>query len=363
MSNMKPIHVTKTFLPPLEEFQEMLSEIWRTHIVTNDGPFYQEFEQKLKQYTGIENVVCMGNGTLALQIVVRTLKLSGEIITSPFSHVATSGSMVWENCKPVFVDIDPNSFNINPENIESKISKKTTAILPVHVYSNPCEIEKIQKIANKYNLKVIYDAAHAFGVQYKGRSIFSYGDVSMASFNATKALHSIEGGALFTNDPDLVDPIRRLAYFGMNNNKEITQQYGTNAKMIEFAAAMGILNLKYFDENKQIEKELYYYYLEELHVNRHIKFQKINEEINYSYFPVVFDSEKIKMDVINILNSNNIFPREYFKPSLELIFSPGGEIKCPIALDISNRVLCLPMSPYLKKVNVIRICKLINSIW
>jgi dTDP-4-amino-4,6-dideoxygalactose transaminase len=359
---MKPIYVTRTFLPPLEEFKEMLDEIWKTHIVTNDGPFYRQFEQDLRQYTGISNVVCLGNGTLALQIVVRTLKLSGEIITSPFSHVATSGAMVWENCKPVFADIDPDSFNINPENIESKITEKTTAILPVHVYSNPCEIEKIQSIADKYNLKVIYDAAHAFGVNFKGQSIFSYGDISMASFNATKSLHSVEGGALFTKDPDLIGPIRRLSYFGMNNNREITQQYGTNAKMIEFSAAMGILNLKYFEEHILIEKELYSTYLEELHGNRHVRFQKINEEINYSYFPLIFDSEQTKMKAIQELNKNEIYPREYFRPSLEVIFSDNGKINCPIAFDYSNRVLCLPMSTYLTKSDVSRICHILNNL-
>lgn len=359
---MKPIYVTKTFLPPLDEFQEMLEEMWRTHIVTNDGPFYQLFEKKLKQYTGIENVICLGNGTIALQIVVRTLNLKGEILTSPFSHVATSGSIVWENCKPVFVDIDRDSFNMNPENIESKINEKTTAILPVHVYSNPCEIEKIQEVADKYNLKVIYDAAHAFGVQYKGRSIFSYGDISMASFNATKAFHSIEGGALFTKDRKLVEPIRRLSYFGMNKKKEITQQYGTNAKMIEFSAAMGILNLKYFDENRNKEKELYYTYLEELKNNKYIKFQKINGEINYSYFPVIFNSENVKKRAIQKLNKSFIYPKEYFKPSLEVVFSEKGTINCPIAYDYSNRVLCLPMSVYLSKSDISVICKLLNDL-
>lgn len=357
---MEPIYVTKTFLPPLEEYIKMLEEIWKTHLVTNDGPFYQEFERKLKEHTGVENLVCVGNGTLALQILVRLLNLSGEIITSPFSHVATSGSMVWENCKPVFVDIDPESFNMNPENIESKITSKTTAILPIHVYSNPCEIEKIQQIADKHNLRVIYDAAHAFGVKYNGNSIFSYGDVSMASFNATKAFHSVEGGALFTRQADLVEPIRKLAYFGMNKNKEITQQYGTNAKMIEFAAAMGILNLKYFDENIRKQKYLYNSYLICLKDNPHLQFQKINGEINYSYFPVLFDSEVNKNSAISALNKNKIYPREYFRPSLETIFSEN--IDCPIAFDYSNRILCLPMSPYLTLIDIERIGNVLNSI-
>jgi dTDP-4-amino-4,6-dideoxygalactose transaminase len=358
---MEPIYVTKTFLPPIEEFQEMLAEIWRTHLVTNDGPFFQEFETKLRKYTNIDNVVCVGNGTLALQIIVRTLNLQGEIITSPFSHVATSGSMVWEGCKPVFVDIDPYTYNINPDLIEEKINEKTSAILPVHVYSNPCDIERIQAIADRHHLKVIYDAAHAFGVNYKGKSIFAYGDISMASFNATKALHSIEGGALFSKEKENVEQIRKLAYFGMNTKKEITQQYGTNAKMIEFAAAIGILNLKYFDSNLKIEKELYELYAEELGTNRHIQLQKINEEINYSYFPAVFDNEQNKDNVIMALNAARIYPREYFKPSLELIFSEGGAITCPVAYDISNRVLCLPMSSYLSKEDVFRICGIIKN--
>lgn len=357
---MEPIYVTKSFLPPIEEFIEKIRKAWDSHMLTNDGPLYQEFEQCLREYTNIPNLVCLGNGTLALQIAVRALNLKGEVITTPFTHVGTSSSLVWENCSPVYVDINPETLNIDVKKIEEKITPQTTAIMAVHVYSNPCDIEAIQVIADKHNLKVIYDGAHAFGVNYKGKSIFAYGDISMASFNATKAMHTVEGGALFVKNVEMVDVIRKLAYFGLDSTRSsIVQTYGTNAKLIEFCAAMGIINMKYFPQGLKVREEMYKLYTRLLESNRNIRFQKINENINYSYMPIILNSKQYKDKLIQALRNEKIYPREYFYPSLETAFS--DKITCSVAEDISNRILCLPMSDYLESDQVIRICDIINK--
>lgn len=357
---MEKIFVTKTFLPPLEEYIDYLKEIWESGYITNDGPMFQRLEKELAKFTGLEHLVCMGNGTLALQIAIRTLGLRGNVITTPFTHVASSGTLYWESCNPVYCDIDPETLNIDPNKIEVLIDEDTTAILAVHVYSNPCYMEKIQEIADKHGLRIIYDAAHAFGAQYQGKSVFAYGDVSMASFNATKGFHTVEGGALFAKNQDMVAAIRRLAYFGMNPAKEIVQKDGMNAKLIEFSAAMGLLNLKYFARGVENRKERYNQYLELLKNDKHIRFQKIVGDINYSYMPIICESEEYKRHLLKALNEKDVYPREYFKPSLETIFSDS--INCPIAFNISNRVLCLPMSDYLTAEQVEYICGIINKV-
>ena len=357
---MEPIYVTKTFMPPIEEFTELLEKIWETHLVTNDGPFYQKFEQKLRDYTNVQNLACVGNGTLALQIGIKALGLKEEIITSPFTHIAGSDCMIWEQCKPVYADIDPETLNIDPKKIEDKITDKTTAIMPVHVYSNPCYIDEIEKIAKRHKLKTFYDAAHAFGTKYKGKSAFAYGDMSMTSFNATKAFHTMEGSALFAKNETLIEKIRKLAYFGMDKNKEITQKDGTNAKLIEVCAIMGIINLRYFDVAIKRRKECYELYVSTLGNNSKIRFQKIIDEINYSYMPIILETEELKNKIIKALNDNKIYPREYFYPSLETIFCK--KIECKIAYDISHRIICLPMSDYLIPEQIKRICGIINSI-
>lgn len=356
---MGKLFVTKTFLPPLEEYIEYLRRIWESGIVTNDGPMFQDFERAITEYTGIEHLVCVGNGTWALQLAVRALKLNGEVITTPFTHVASSGSLIWEGCKPVYCDIDEKKFNIDPAQIEAHITPKTSAILAVHVYSNPCDIDAIEEIAQKYKLRTIYDGAHAFGAKYKGRSVFGYGDVSMASFNATKGFHSIEGGALFVRNKEMVDSIRKLAYFGMDMNKTIVQQFGTNAKLIEFCAAIGLANLKYFPHAMNHRQKRYNQYLEILKNNRNISFQSITDEINFSYMPIVLESEELKIKVIKALNEQEIYPREYFYPSLETVFA--DKISCPVAYDIAGRVLCLPMSDYLTPDQVDKISSIINN--
>jgi dTDP-4-amino-4,6-dideoxygalactose transaminase len=357
---MDPIYVTKTFLPPFEEYCELLRQIWETHYVTNDGPMYQQLESDLRAYTKNEHVACVGNGTLALQIALRALGIyEGEVITTPFTHVASSDCLIWEQCTPVFVDIDPDTLNIDPNKIVEKISDKTAGIVPVHVYSNPCDIGSIEAIARDHGLPVLYDGAHAFGATYKGRSIFDYGDLIMASFNATKGMHTIEGGALFARNSDTIKQIRKLAYYGMDENKQITQKWGMNAKLIEFCAAMGIINLRYFDKAMERKAGLYDLYKKLLVENNRIRFQKLTGSINYSYMPIILDSEDYKKAVIAVLNENRIYPREYFYPSLETVFCET--IECPIAYDITHRVLCLPMSDYLTADQVKRICHIINS--
>lgn len=358
---MEPIHVTRTFLPPFDEVCELLRQMWDTHLVTNDGPFYQQFEKRLREYTHQEHLACVANGTLAMQIALRALGVVGkDVITTPFTHVSTSNCLIWEQCNPVYADIDPETLNIDPGQIEAKITPHTAAILAVHVYSNPCDIERIAEVADHHRLKVIYDGAHAFGAVYKGRSIFSYGDLSMASFNATKGLHTVEGGALFARDAEMIRQVRKLAYFGMDEHRQIVQQWGTNAKMIEFCAAMGIVNLRYFPESVRKRKSLYEYYLSRLKCNRMTRFQRLTGEINYSYMPVIFESNECKRNVLLELCKHKIYPREYFYPSLETIFSRA--VECNIACDISNRILCLPMSDYLTMEQVEWICSIINEI-
>lgn len=358
---MEPIYVTKTFLPPFEEYCELLRQIWATHLVTNDGPLYQQFERDLRTYTKLDHLACVGNGTIALQIALRALDMTrGDVITTPFTHVASSDCLFWEQCNPVYADIDPETLNIDPDKIEAKITERTSGIVAVHVYSNPCNIERIDEIAKKNRLRVIYDAAHAFGAEYKDRSVLAYGDLSMASFNATKGMHTIEGSALFARSDETIKQIRKLAYYGMDEHKQITQRYGTNAKLIEFCAAMGIIILRYFDEAVKRKKQLYELYVSLLKDNEKIHFQKLTDKINYSYMPIVLESESYKHTILRELNKHKIYPREYFSPSLETVFS--DEIKCEIAYDISHRVLCLPMSDYLKADQVRRICKIINSV-
>ena len=356
----EPIYITKTFMPPLEEYLELVKEIWASHLVTNDGPLFQRFEQDLRDYTKVDHLVCLGNGTWALQLAVRALELEGEVITTPFTHIASAQSLFWERCTPVFVDIDPLTLNIDPGKIEEKITDKTSGILAVPVYSNPVDFDRIEAIAQRHQLKTIYDCAHAFGAEYKGRSVFAYGDLSMASFNATKGMHTMEGAALFARDAEMETQIRKLAYFGMDKNKYVTQEFGTNAKLIELCAAMGIVNLRYFDAGVKHKGELYNLYRSRLEQNDRISFQRLTDKINYSYMPIILSDEDYKRELISTLNHHKIYPREYFDRSLETVF--GDKVECPIAYDITRRILCLPISDYLTTQQVERICSIINEV-
>lgn len=336
------IPVNKPFLPPKEEYEAYLQGIWQRTWLTNNGPLVNELELKLKEYLQVPHMLYVSNGTIALQIAIKALALKGEIITTPFSYVATSSSIVWEGCTPVYVDIDPHTFNIDPAKIEEAITSRTSAIIATHVYGNPCDIDVIDAIAKKHGLKTIYDAAHAFGTKYKGKSIFTYGDVSTASFHATKLFHTIEGGAVFTQAPDLLNRMSYMRNFG-HDGPEKFNGVGINGKNSEFHAAMGLANLKWINSILRRRIELHDYYRKALrNVNAIYPVPQTNAMCNYSYFPLLFPTEAQLIDVVTELNKNLIYPRRYFYPSLtELGYVERKALHN--TNDISRRVLCLPL--------------------
>lgn len=336
------INVTKTFFPPLDEYQSLLERIWSNQWLTNRGELVLELEEKLKQYLAVSNIIVTTNGTIPLQIALKLLGNGGEIITTPFSYVATTAAIVWENCTPVFVDIHPEYLTIDETKIEAAITNKTTAILATHVFGNPCHVEAIEVIAKKHNLKVIYDAAHAFGVKYKNESIFNFGDVSTCSFHATKLFHTGEGGALFTKDVDLQHQLFYSHNFG-HNGPEAFHGLGINAKISELQAAMGLTVLPYMETILESRKKVVEFY------NQHLNFKELkkikikeNTEWNYSYYPVIFESENELLKVQKALNKEYIFPRRYFYPSLNTIAYVKGAAM-PVSESISSRILCLPL--------------------
>lgn len=352
------IPVTKPFLPKEEEFQEYVDSIWERQWLTNNGPLLNDFELKLKNYLDIKHLLYVSNGTFALQLAIKALNLSGEIITTPFSYVATTSSIVWEGCKPVYVDIDEATFNIDPAKIEAAITPQTSAILATHVYGNPCDIDAIQDIADKYQLKVIYDAAHCFGTQYKNRSVFEYGDISTTSFHATKLFHTIEGGAVFTRDPELLKKMMYIRNFG-HNGAESFEGLGINGKNCEFHAAMGLCNLKYIDEILERRKMLSLHYFEKLSTIKGT-FPKINDEknYNYAYFPVLFESEELRKLCMENLEKANIYCRRYFSPALSTL--PYVEqVKMPVCDDVVKRIVCLPLYHSLSFSDLDMICRIL----
>ena len=354
------INVTKTFLPPIEEYTKNVQRAWDNQWLTNRGKLVIELEEKLKEYLAISNIIITNNGTVPLQIALKLLGNGGEIITTPFSYVATSAAIVWENCIPVFVDIHPDYLTIDETKIEAAITKKTTAILATHVFGNPCNIEAIEAIANKHNLKVIYDAAHSFGVTYKGKSIFEYGDISTCSFHATKLFHTSEGGAMFANDIDLQKQLFYSHNFG-HNGPLAFHGLGINGKMSELQAAMGLAVLPYMDFILKERKKVVDYYNANLDFSKLQKL-KIRENTiwNYSYYPVIFESEVILLKVQVTLNQNDIFPRRYFYPSLNTIdYTEGDEML--VSESVAIRVLCLPLYCELELLDMEKIVLKINS--
>jgi len=336
------IPVTKPFLPKAKEYDGYLHSIWERQWLTNNGPLVNEFELKLKNYLGLEHLLYVSNGTVALQIAIKALDLKGEIITTPFSFVATTSSIVWEGCKPVFTDIDGETFNIDPAKIEAAITANTSAILATHVYGNPCDIDAIQAIADKHHLKVIFDAAHCFGTKYKGKSVFEYGDISTTSFHATKLFHSIEGGAVFTRKPELLKKMAFMRNFG-HNGQEDYSELGINGKNSEFHAAMGLCNLKYVDEILKKRKSLSMYYLQKLS-NLKASFPKHNGDFssNYAYFPVLFDTKELMMKCLSDLETEKIYCRRYFFPSLSTL-PYVQKTSLPVCDSIVERIICLPL--------------------
>lgn len=355
------IPVTKPFMPPIRSYQKYVQEIWQREYLTNNGPLVQELEEKLKQYLDIKNLLFLSNGTVALQIAIKALELKGEIITTPFSYVATTSSIVWEGCTPVFVDIDPETLNINPDLIEEAITSHTSAILATHVYGNPCDIDALQKIADKHGLKVIYDAAHCFGTSYKGRSVFEFGDISTSSFHATKLFHTIEGGAVFTKSDDLHYRMGQMRNFGHAGFDKF-DGVGINGKNSEFHAAMGLCNLVEIDKILEKRKEqclLYDELMSELPVHS-IKIQE-HGVWNYSYYPAVFEDERVALKVKSALESQDIHPRRYFYPSLDTLDYVSLS-KVPVSKDISSRILCLPLYHDLKSSSIEKITKIIAEV-
>lgn len=356
----KSIYVTKSFLPPIAKYQKYIEKIWKSNQLTNQGPLLKEFEEKTKKYLDVKYFHFVTNGTLALQIALKVLDIiEGEIITTPFSYVATTSSILWERCQPIFVDIELNTFCIDVNKIEKAITKNTRAILAVHVFGYPCDVDKIQLIAKKYNLNVIYDAAHAFGAEYKGRSLLSYGDISIGSFHATKVFHTIEGGCLVTEDKNIsekIDLIKRFGHIG-----DVHFRLGINAKASEFQAAMGLCNLEYVDEIIKKRKTVVDLYDKLLGS----KFQKpkIPKELkyNYSYYPLLFKNENQLLTAIKALNKENIYPRRYFYPSLNTLPYLDKRYSCPISEDISLRILCLPLHIEFDKKMITEICKILKQ--
>lgn len=336
------INVTKPYLPNVERYKKYIDEIYSNVWLTNNGPLVQRLEQRLREYLGVKNIILVSNGTIALDVAYRVLELRGEVITTPFSFVATTSSLVMANLKPLFADINQKSLNLDPANIEKLINSNTSAILPVHVFGNSCEVEEIEQIAQKHNLKVIYDAAHAFDVKYKEQSVLNYGDISTLSFHATKLFHTIEGGAIITNDDDLAQKIRYFINFGIKSAIEIPY-VGTNAKMNEFEAAMGLCILDDMQEIKNSRKSVVELYKKELY--GYVEFQEQNPYAtqNHSYMPVVFNSEEELLKVQKVLNEKNIFPRRYFYPSLDTLDYIKPKQECKNSRDISKRILSLPL--------------------
>ena len=371
MSKLKPfkepIYITRPLLPPIKMVYKKMKEIWKSKWLTNMGIQHQKLESKLLKYLSVQNLTLFCNGTLALEIACKALELKGEVITTPFTFPATVNSLVLNNLKPVFCDIKTEDLNINSEEIEDLITTSTSAIMPVHVFGNPCDIEKIEKIANRNNLNVIYDAAHCFGVKHKGKGIGNYGDISMFSFHATKIFHTIEGGVLSYKNPELKETFNLLKNFGLKNENEVILP-GTNAKMNELQAAIGLLNLNLVENEIEKRKKLTYIYQENLKEIAGIKYLNERNDVkyNYQYFPILVDESEFKFDrdsLFNHLRDYNVFARKYFYPLCTdyQYLKNNYKTHLPNAEKISKQILCLPIFGELKEDDVEKICKIITN--
>ncbi|QPQ53482.1 DegT/DnrJ/EryC1/StrS family aminotransferase [Chryseobacterium indologenes] len=336
------IPVTKPFLPPKEEYNAYLEGIWKRNWLTNMGPLASQLEMELKKYLKVNHLLFVTNGTIAIQMAIKALEITGEIITTPFSFIATTSTIVWEGCTPVFVDIDSKSLCIDPNKIEQAITENTQAILATHVYGNPCDVEAIEIIAKKYNLKVIYDAAHAFGVKLNGKSIFEYGDISTCSLHATKLYHTVEGGLIITKNPDILKKLAAIRNFGISGYDSFSD-IGINGKNSEFHAAMGLANLKYINQIHEKRRALSRLYDEKLKTLKAIKplwHSKATE--NFPYYPIVLESEELLLKLKKEMDSQEIFTRRYFYPSLASALPYLPKLELSITEDIAKRSLCLP---------------------
>ena len=364
-----PIFVTQPYLPPLEEFLPYLEKIWESKILTNKGPFHQQLETALCEYLGVDHLALFANGTLALVTALQALRIAGEVITTPFSFVATSHALLWNGIKPVFVDIDPNTLNLDPQKIEAAITPHTTAILPVHCYGHPCDVDAIQTIADNYNLRVIYDAAHAFGVQCHCGSVLKHGDLSVLSFHATKVFNTFEGGAIVCPNAKAKQHIDNLKNFGFVNETTVVAS-GINAKMSEFNAALGLLQLKHIDHalarRGQID-QAYRELLKDVHGIRCVD-QTGQKVANYAYFPIMIEEDYplSRDELYQELQVNNIYARRYFFPLISDFpmyrgLQSAQQKNLPIAAETAKRVICLPIYPGLKNQEINRIIKTLKK--
>ena len=363
------INVTKADVPKIEEYMKYLRLIWKERWLTNDGELIQLLEQDLSNYLKIKNLTAVTNGTLAIQIALKSLEIKGEVITTPFTFPATTNALLWEGSTPVFADINEETLNIDPVDVERKITDKTSSILAVHVYGNPCQVTELQQIADEYSLNLIYDAAHAFGVEYNKKPILESGDISTLSFHATKIFNTIEGGALVTSNQNLIEKIKLMRNHGIKSEEEVILP-GINAKMNEFQAAMGLCNLKYIDQNIRKRKIIYEHYLKDLANEHGLQFQKLTaSKYNYSYMPIIFENLKIRNQVYDQLLKKGFHSRKYFYPLTTTFeyFKPQNidlikKYNLKKASDIANRVLCLPIYPDLEEEIVNKIIEEIISI-
>jgi len=369
MGEDKKILVTQPSLPDLTDYTEKLKQIWESKWLTNNGPFHQAFEQKLAEHLGVPYVSLFSNGTLALMVALKVLDIQGEVITTPYTFVATAHSLRWNNITPVFADVDPVYGNLDVQAVEKLITHKTTAIMPVHVYGNPVDVEGFEKLAKKYNLKIIYDAAHAFGVEKNGNSILNYGDLSILSFHATKTFNTIEGGAIISHDAETKKQIDYLKNFGFENETSVVT-LGINAKMNELIAAFGLLQLKDIDKSIAKRKEVAGKYRELLKEVKGIRFIEDMEGVkhNYSYFPVFVDKEYplTRDELYEKLKENHIFGRRYFYPLVSEFPMykdlPSAKAKnLPNAVKMAEEVICLPIYSELNHIDIKRIINIING--
>jgi dTDP-4-amino-4,6-dideoxygalactose transaminase len=354
------INVTKTYLPSFDEYTRQLKRAWDKGWITNNGELVKELEQKLKDYLGVKHLFFCCNGTIVLQMALKALKITKEVVTTPFSYVATTNSILWENCCPVFTDINDLDFNIDADKIENAITHNTEAILVTHVFGNPCNVEKLEAISRKHNLKIIYDGAHAFGVNYNNKSLLSYGDVATCSFHATKLFHTVEGGAIMTNDDAIAHQLMLYRQFGHVYDDYYSM--GINAKNSEFHAAMGLAIFPHIPAIIEKRKTLSEYYKKLLcSVDLKRPIALLGTEHNFGYFPVVFNNENELIQVKELLEKNEINTRRYFFPSLNELQFLKVRFDCPISENISRNILCLPLYAELELKSIEQICSIIKD--
>ncbi|WP_027961063.1 DegT/DnrJ/EryC1/StrS family aminotransferase [Halomonas halodenitrificans] len=341
------IPVTKPYLPSRDKLDRYIDGIYERQWLTNNGPLVQELTKRLEEYLGVENLLLVSNGTLALQIAYRALGISGsdepvEAITTPFTFVATASSLKWDGVQPVFVDIDADTWCLDPALIEAAITPCTRAIVPVHVFGNACDVDAIDEIGRRHDLKVVYDAAHAFGVTYKGESLLKHGDAATLSFHATKLFHSIEGGAIVFKRKEVLERARKMINFGITGPESI-EELGINAKMNEFQAAMGLCVLDEMEDNLLARAQVWRRYEQALPASLQLQAKPEGLEYNCAYFPVVFESEEQAVRVAATLKENGVLARRYFYPSLESVGCLKSQSAQPVSKDIASRILCLPI--------------------